>query len=55
MFNVAGKFCERIYVTGHDRNVICVISFYEHKVAFVKQKKEQQTNKQTKQNIAVIV
>ena len=54
MFNVAGKFCERIYVTGNDRNVICVISFYERKVAFVKQKKTK-TNKQTKQNIAVIV
>ena len=46
MFNVADKFCERIYVTGNDRNVICVISFYERKVAFVKQNKQnKQTNK----------
>jgi hypothetical protein len=27
MFNVADKFCEQIYVTGNDRNVICFISF----------------------------
>ena len=48
MFNVADKFCEQIYVTGNDGNVICFISFYERQVAFVKQK-QNKTNKQTKQ------
>ena len=52
MFNVAVKFCEQIYVTGNDGNVICFISFYERQVAFVKQKqnKTKQVNKaKTKQ------
>jgi hypothetical protein len=44
---VADKFCEQIYVTGNDGNVICFISFYERQVAFVKQK-QNKTSKQSK-------